>query len=77
MKMMRTRRASGLEIIEALRVAAYAAASAVPQRVGSPPGAHWHSYRLSRIGEIGSSEKREILALGETPNIAARIQGTS
>ena len=27
------------------------------------------------IGEIGSSEKREILALGETPNIAARIQG--
>jgi TOMM system kinase/cyclase fusion protein len=29
------------------------------------------------IGEIGSSEKREILALGETPNIAARIQGTA
>src|SRR5262249_7826420 len=27
------------------------------------------------IGEIGSSEKRELLALGETPNIAARIQG--
>ncbi len=27
------------------------------------------------IGEIGSSEKREILALGETPNIAARVQG--
>jgi class 3 adenylate cyclase/predicted ATPase len=27
------------------------------------------------IGEIGGSEKREILALGETPNIAARIQG--
>jgi TOMM system kinase/cyclase fusion protein len=27
------------------------------------------------IGEIGSSEKREILALGETPNIAARLQG--
>ena len=29
------------------------------------------------IGEIGSSEKREILALGETPNLAARIQGTA
>jgi class 3 adenylate cyclase len=29
------------------------------------------------IGEIGSSEKREVLALGETPNIAARIQGTA
>jgi predicted ATPase len=27
------------------------------------------------IGEIGSSEKREILALGETPNMTARIQG--
>src|SRR5216684_948403 len=27
------------------------------------------------IGEIGSSEKREILALGETPNITARVQG--
>ena len=27
------------------------------------------------IGEIGSSEKREILALGETPNVAARLQG--
>ena len=27
------------------------------------------------IGEIGSSDKREILALGETPNIAARLQG--
>ena len=27
------------------------------------------------IGEIGSTEKREILALGETPNIAARVQG--
>jgi predicted ATPase/class 3 adenylate cyclase len=27
------------------------------------------------IGEIGSSEKREVLAMGETPNIAARLQG--
>src|SRR5262249_9011833 len=31
--------------------------------------------RLVVIGEIGSGEKREILALGETPNIAARLQG--
>jgi len=30
---------------------------------------------MSIIGEIGSSEKREILALGETPNLAARVQG--
>jgi class 3 adenylate cyclase len=27
------------------------------------------------VGEIGSGDKREQLALGETPNIAARIQG--
>src|SRR5713226_7739459 len=27
------------------------------------------------IGEIGSADKHEILALGETPNIAARVQG--
>ncbi len=27
------------------------------------------------IGEIGSSEKKEVLALGETPNLAARLQG--
>src|SRR5215813_10735448 len=27
------------------------------------------------VGEIGSSEKREMLALGETPNLAARLQG--
>ncbi len=27
------------------------------------------------VGEIGAASKRKILALGETPNIAARIQG--
>jgi class 3 adenylate cyclase/tetratricopeptide (TPR) repeat protein len=27
------------------------------------------------VGEIGSGDKRELLALGETPNIAARVQG--
>jgi class 3 adenylate cyclase/predicted ATPase len=26
------------------------------------------------VGEIGSTDKREVLALGETPNIAARVQ---
>ncbi|MGE0820668.1 MAG: adenylate/guanylate cyclase domain-containing protein [Candidatus Binatia bacterium] len=29
------------------------------------------------MSEIGSSEKRELLALGETPNIAARVQGAA
>src|SRR5215475_12809688 len=27
------------------------------------------------VGEIGGGEKREMLALGETPNLAARVQG--
>ena len=27
------------------------------------------------VGEIGSSAKREVLALGEAPNLAARLQG--
>src|SRR5215510_2292247 len=27
------------------------------------------------VGEIGSTDKREILALGKTPNLAARLQG--
>ena len=29
------------------------------------------------IGEIGGSQKREILALGETPNLAARLQSSA
>ncbi len=29
------------------------------------------------IGEMGSSAKREMLALGETPNLAARVQGVA
>ncbi|MBI3304392.1 MAG: AAA family ATPase, partial [Deltaproteobacteria bacterium] len=30
---------------------------------------------LAVVGEVGGSDKREILALGETPNVAARLQG--
>ena len=39
----------------------------LPVRIGIHTG-------LVVIGEIGNNEKRELLALGETPNIAARIQ---
>ncbi len=49
----------------------YGRGSAIPPlqvRIGIHTG-------LVVIGEIGSSEKREMLALGETPNIAARLQG--
>jgi class 3 adenylate cyclase/predicted ATPase len=60
----------GLEIVEMLRTRSLSPSSAQPLqvRIGIHTG-------LVVIGEIGSSEKREILALGETPNIAARVQG--
>jgi class 3 adenylate cyclase len=53
-------------------------------RLQSTAGAHSYAPLQVRIGihtglvvvgEIGSSDKREILALGETPNLAARLQG--
>ena len=66
---------SGLEIVEALR-------HQVPSpRQGEGQGEVRLQVRIGIhtglvvVGEIGSSEKREILALGETPNLAARIQG--
>ncbi len=63
----------GLEIVEAIRRQGTADKEQVEQqplqvRIGIHTG-------LVVIGEIGSSEKREILAMGETPNIAARLQG--
>jgi class 3 adenylate cyclase len=57
---------AGLEMVEALK--AQARQPPLQVRLGIHTG-------LVVIGEIGSSDKREILALGETPNIAARIQG--
>jgi TOMM system kinase/cyclase fusion protein len=57
---------TGLEIVEALKE------QARPQPLQVHIGIHTG---LVVIGEIGSGEKREMLALGETPNIAARIQG--
>ncbi len=74
---------TGLEIIETLQLqvpsplvgegqgeGAVGARHAVPLhvRIGVHTG-------LVVVSEIGSSKKREILALGETPNIAARLQG--
>jgi class 3 adenylate cyclase/predicted ATPase len=72
---------AGLEIVRALqsRARQQAVDAPLPHGRGSDPlrvriGIHTG---LVVIGEIGSSEKREILALGETPNIAARIQGAT
>ena len=64
---------AGLEIVEAIRRQGTGSEGQgkrepLQVRIGIHTG-------LVVIGEIGSSEKREILALGETPNIAARIQG--
>jgi hypothetical protein len=62
---------TGLEIIQALRIE-------VPTPLG---GKEFLQVRIGIhtglvvVGEIGSNEKRELLALGETPNLAARIQG--
>ncbi len=50
------------------RLLTRAALSPLHVRIGIHTG-------LVVVGEIGSSDKREILALGETPNIAARLQG--
>src|SRR5882672_7203865 len=62
---------AGIEIIDAIREASLQnkqLPNPLQVRIGIHTG-------LVVIGEIGSSEKREMLALGETPNIAARIQG--
>jgi class 3 adenylate cyclase len=58
----------GLEIVEALK--GQGRQQPLQVRIGIHTG-------LVVVGEIGSSEKRELLALGETPNLAARIQGTA
>ena len=59
---------SGLEIVTAVSRLAYTPPLQV--RIGIHTGP-------VVVGEIGTGERRERLALGETPNLAARIQGAS
>ncbi|NOT55639.1 MAG: AAA family ATPase [Deltaproteobacteria bacterium] len=64
---------TGLEIVQALRGQGtgdrkQARQQPLQVRIGIHTG-------VVVIGEIGRGEKREMLALGETPNIAARVQG--
>ena len=40
-----------------------------------PGGAGGHPYRAGRRGRDGGGGRQEQLALGDTPNIAARLQG--
>jgi class 3 adenylate cyclase len=59
---------SGLEIVTAVRELAYTPPLQV--RIGIHTGP-------VVVGEIGAGERTERLALGETPNIAARVQGVA
>jgi class 3 adenylate cyclase/predicted ATPase len=59
---------TSLEIIEALHHLNPHLLHPLQVRIGIHRG-------LVVVGEIGSSTKREVLALGETPNLAARLQG--
>src|SRR4030095_6857419 len=64
---------AGIEIIAALRASPLQHRQ-LPQPLQVRIGLHTG---LVVIGEIGGSEKREMLALGETPNIAARLQSVA
>src|SRR5262245_3892954 len=59
---------AALGIVEAIRQAPLCQQYGVQLRIGIHTG-------LVVVGEMGSSIKREVLALGETPNLAARLQG--
>jgi class 3 adenylate cyclase len=61
---------TGLGILEALPALNARLPRPIQVRIGIHTG-------LVVVGEIGSREKREMLALGETPNIAARLQGVA
>ncbi|MGE0827224.1 MAG: adenylate/guanylate cyclase domain-containing protein [Candidatus Binatia bacterium] len=59
---------SGLEIVTAIRQLTYTPPLQVRIGVHTGPVV---------VGEIGAGERTERLALGETPNIAARVQGAA
>jgi predicted ATPase/class 3 adenylate cyclase len=59
---------AGLEIVETLRLLNPRLPQPIQVRIGIHTG-------QVVVGEMGGGRKREQLALGETPNIAARVQG--
>jgi class 3 adenylate cyclase/predicted ATPase len=63
---------AGLEIIEALKSLNARLESDKDVRLAVRLGIHTG---LVVVGEIGSTSRHEQLALGETPNVAARLQG--
>jgi len=71
---------AGLEIVAGLQSRTRQQAAGVPLPHGRGSEIHLLRVRIGIhtgpvvVGEIGSGIKRELLALGETPNIAARVQ---
>jgi len=63
---------AGLEIVAAISVLSLPRHLRLPQPLQVRIGIHTGPVV---VGEIGSGAKRELLAMGETPNIAARVQG--
>jgi class 3 adenylate cyclase/predicted ATPase len=59
---------AGLELVTALHQARHQFLQPVPVRIGIHTGP-------VVVGQMGGGERHEQLALGETPNIAARVQG--
>ncbi|MBI3799402.1 MAG: adenylate/guanylate cyclase domain-containing protein [Deltaproteobacteria bacterium] len=71
---------AGLEIVGAIRGQGSGAGGRKErQPIGTGVSQSWQvrigiHTGLVVVGEIGGSDKREVLALGETPNVAARLQ---
>ncbi len=63
---------TGLEIVGAISTLSFPHHIRLPRPLQVRIGVHTGPVVVS---EIGSSERREMLALGETPNLAARVQG--
>src|SRR5262249_19873607 len=63
---------AGLEIVEAMQTLPQRLNILLPRPLQVRIGIHTG---LVVVGEVGGGAKREQLALGETPNIAARLQG--
>jgi predicted ATPase/class 3 adenylate cyclase len=63
---------TGLEIVAAMSILPLPRHIRLPQPLQVRIGIHTG---LVVVGEMGGGDKRELLAMGETPNIAARVQG--
>ena len=65
---------AGLEIINAIKTISVPGQADEVQHLAVPVGIHTG---LVVVGEVGTGDRREQLALGQTPNVAARIQASA